>query len=261
MSDDANRTPLPARTVKYITNAEELSEAAVEGMVSNPVYVGVPPYRRVVSDEAWIQAATTLIEKKGAEQFLVNMLYMLRVSMVDVVPDEAIPEDYDGPWPDEDEEEDQAESEEHTLSPWRNPLEGHIFCSHDDVPMIVIDDEFVCVAEYLYSHINDSPVTDLITDPVLTLVFRNGHTLPLLCPGCGGSVHVEDHSELLDDINGLTVVNVEWDEEAEELILEFGIPESDESEEKVLEVLAIHLDSVRALTCPHKTAWHDDEEI
>lgn len=265
MSDDSTRKPLPGRTVKYVTNADELSEAAVEGMISNPVYVGVPPYRRVVSDEAWIQAATQLIEKKGAEQFLVNMLYMLRVSMVDAVPDEAVPEDYDGPWPDsagltEDYENfDEELEEDDDFSAWQYPLEGHIFCSHDDVPMILVDDEFVCAAEYLYSHINESPVTDLITSPVLTLVFRNGHTLPLLCPGCGDSIHVEDHSQLLDDVNGLTIINIEWDDDGEELILEFGIPESEESEEEVLEVLAIHLSSVRALTCPHKTAWHDEE--
>src|SRR5512145_1301982 len=105
MRKKSKRSSLPLPTVKYVTDASELSEAALQGMRRNPVYVGVPPYRRAVSDEAWIRAAAKLIEQEGVEQFLVNMLYMLRVSMVDAVPDEAIPEDYDGPWPDEGDDE------------------------------------------------------------------------------------------------------------------------------------------------------------
>ncbi len=255
--------PLPRHTVRYVTDPRAMSEAALQGMLSNPVYVGVPPYRRVVSDDAWIRAAKQLIEKDGVEQFLVNMLYMLRISMVDAVPDEAIPEDYDGPWPEDEEEELLADEEngETFLSPWRNPVEGNIYCSHDDMPMILIDDEFVCVAEYLYAHIDNAPVNDLLTHPTLTLVFQNGHTLPLLCPSCGDSVHVEDSSQLLDNLNGLTVVDMEWDADAEELLVHFGHPEEDEEEEiDVLETVALHLDSVRGITCPHKKAWHDEDE-
>jgi hypothetical protein len=259
MEDKIDRVPLPPRTVKYASDSSEMNEAAVNGMLSNPVYVGVPPYRRVVSDEAWIRAATQLIEQDGPEQFLVNMLYMLRASMVDAVPDEAIPDDYDGPWPDDDDDDMLTEEEIYEMlpSPWHHPVEGYIFCSHDDMPMIHIDGEFVCVAEYLYSHINNAPVTDLMTDPVLTLVFQNGHTLPLLCPDCGDSVHVNDHSQLLDTINGLTIIDVGWDDLAEELLVEFGRPGD---EEEAMEGLVLHLDSVRGLTCPHKGLWHDAEE-
>src|SRR5512145_311585 len=197
MRKKSKRSSLPLPTVKYVTDASELSEAALQGMRRNPVYVGVPPYRRAVSDEAWIRAAAKLIEQEGVEQFLVNLLYMLRVSMVDAVPDEAIPHDYDGPWPEDNEHELSLDEEvtddiDETSSPWQNPMEGLIFCSHDDLPMILMDGEFVCVGEYLYAHLDNAPVTDLLTDPVLTLVFQNGHTLPLLCPDCGDSLHITD---------------------------------------------------------------------
>lgn len=266
MKNISKLPPLPRRTVKYVVNPEEMNEDAARGMLSNPVYVGVPPYNRVVSDEAWIRAAVKLIEEDGPEQFLVNLLYMLRVSMVDAVPDEAIPHDYDGPWPDDSDDEvglaEELEDFGETPSPWHNPMEGLVFCSHDDLPMILMDGEFVCVGEYLYAHLNNAPVTDLLTDPVLTLVFQNGHTLPLLCPDCGDSLHIHDQSALLDSINGLTIIALEWDDETDELILEFGQPEGEEEEEEAeaLETLGIHLNSVRGLTCPHQTLWHEEED-
>jgi hypothetical protein len=127
--------------------------------------------------------------------------------------------------------------------------------------MILIDDEFVCVGEYLYAHLNDAPATDLLSDPVLTLIFQNGHTLPLLCPDCGESLHMSDHNALLDSLNGLTITALEWDDENNELVVEFGRPEvDDEDEEREAEVtLFLHLNSVRDLTCPNKTLWHSEE--
>jgi hypothetical protein len=241
-----------------------MNEAAARGMLSNPVYVGIPPYHRVVSDEAWVRAATELIKEDGAEQFLVNLLYMLRVSMVAAVPDEAIPSDYDGPWPqdngDDLADDDGSSEETETPSPWQNPIEGMIFCSHDGLPMIIIDDEFVCAGEYLYAHLNNTPVTDILTDPILTLVFQNGHTLPLLCPDCGESLHVEDGGVLLDNLNGLAIVALEWDEDTDELIVEFGPPDRDEDEDEadVEETLFLHLNSIRGLTCPHQALWHEE---
>jgi hypothetical protein len=265
MKEKSSLPPLPRRTVKYVVDPEEMNEAGARGMLSNPVYVGVPPYNRVVSDEAWVRAAVKLIEEDGPEQFLVNLLYMLRVSMVDAVPDEAIPNDYDGPWPEDNEHELSLDEEvtddvDETSSPWQNPMEGLIFCSHDDLPMILMDGEFVCVGEYLYAHLDNAPVTDLMTDPVLTLVFQNGHTLPLLCPDCGDSLHINDQTALLDSINGLTIVALEWDDENEELVIEFGRVEAEEDEAEVLESLSIHLNSVRGLTCPYQTLWHEEDE-
>ncbi|MBN1218674.1 MAG: hypothetical protein JXM69_07090 [Anaerolineae bacterium] len=270
MSDNFNSLPLPRRTAKYVTDPDKMSEAGIRGMVCNPVYVGVPPYERVVSDEVWIRTAAQIIKEEGAEQFLVNMLYMLRNSMVDVVPDEAIPSDYDGPWPDgeEDEARDEDEDEDFSLmsesspaspTPWHYPLEGLVFCSHDDSPMILLDGDFTCVSEYLHQHLGDAYVTDLITEPVLTLIFNNGHTLPLLCPDCGQSLHADDNNELLDTLNGLTIINAIWDHDVEELVLEFGSLTDPESHEEPPETLFIHLNSVRKMTCPHQV-WPDNEQ-
>ena len=47
-------------------------------MVCNPVYAGIGPFPALVSDEQWVAAAAKAIEKEGAEQFLVNLLYVLR---------------------------------------------------------------------------------------------------------------------------------------------------------------------------------------
>jgi hypothetical protein len=51
-----------------------------------------------------------------------------------------------------------------------------------------------------------------------------------------------------------------WDDETEALIVEFGRPEDAENEDEPLETLFIHLDSVRELTCPNQTQWHEEEE-
>jgi len=262
MSNQSKLPPLPHRTVKYVSDPDKMSEDTVRGMISNPIYAGIPPYERMVSDEVWVRSAAQLIEKEGVEQFLVNMLYMLRNSMVDVVPDEAIPSDYDGPWPDEEDEETSPLGEDTSplASPWIHPMEGLIFCSHDDLPMIVIDGEFICVSEYLYAHLAGSCVTDLVTQPVLTLVFQNGHTLPLFCPDCGQSLHVNDFNDLLNRLNGLMITAIAWDHETEELIIEFDQSEEDaDSEDEPQETLLIHLDSVRELTCPNKTLSNDEE--
>jgi hypothetical protein len=260
MNDSPKLSPLPLHTAQYITDPQKMSEAAVRGMISNPIYAGVPPYHRVVSDEVWVRSAVQLIQEEGAEQFLVNMLYMLRNSMVDAVPDEAIPPDYNGPWPHDEDEDFSLASQDPSLppSPWHHPMEGFVFCSHDGSPMIAFDGEFVCISEYLYAHLGDSCVTDLITQPVLTLVFQNGHTLPLLCPDCDQTLHIDDHNDLLEGLNGLIIVDITWDHETEELILEFGPPDNPDFETEPSEALFVHLDSVRELTCPHKETWPDD---
>ncbi len=59
----------------------DLTESDVKGMLCNPVYAGIPPYERMISDEDWVKAATINIQQDGPEQFLVNMLYMLRIAM------------------------------------------------------------------------------------------------------------------------------------------------------------------------------------
>ena len=56
----------------------ELSPAAIKGILVNPIYTGVGPFPRLVQDAAWVRACAKLIEEEGKEQFLVNLLFVLR---------------------------------------------------------------------------------------------------------------------------------------------------------------------------------------
>ena len=60
------------------TPPEQPSPEAVKGILVNPIYTGVGPFPRVVEDAAWVRACARLIEADGADQFLVNLLYVLR---------------------------------------------------------------------------------------------------------------------------------------------------------------------------------------
>jgi hypothetical protein len=57
------------------------SPEEIRGFLCNPIYAGIPPYPAVVRDEQWVKAALKLIKEEGAEQFLVNLLHLLRGSM------------------------------------------------------------------------------------------------------------------------------------------------------------------------------------
>ncbi len=76
------KQPLPARTAEMATGgADGLdSEENIRGLICNPIYAGVGPFPRMVPDEVWIGAAAKLIREDGPEQFLVNMLHVLRRS-------------------------------------------------------------------------------------------------------------------------------------------------------------------------------------
>jgi hypothetical protein len=73
--------PLPAPNVVVAragTPPDELSPAAVKGILVNPIYTGVGPFPRLVEDAAWVRACAKLIEEEGPQQFLVNLHYVLR---------------------------------------------------------------------------------------------------------------------------------------------------------------------------------------
>lgn len=55
-----------------------VSEDGIRGLICNPVYAGLGPFPAMVTDEQWIRAAAKLIAAEGAEQFLVNLLSVLR---------------------------------------------------------------------------------------------------------------------------------------------------------------------------------------
>ena len=73
--------PLPAPNVVVAragTPPDQLPPEAVKGILVNPIYTGVGPFPRLVEDAAWVRACAKLIEEEGAQQFLVNLLHVLR---------------------------------------------------------------------------------------------------------------------------------------------------------------------------------------
>jgi hypothetical protein len=73
--------PLPKKNVvvaKAGTPLHAMTAEAIKGMVINPIYAGVGPFPRMVEDEAWVRGCERVIEEEGPEQFLVNLLYVLR---------------------------------------------------------------------------------------------------------------------------------------------------------------------------------------
>ena len=63
-----------------------MTPAEIRGMICNSAYAGIGPFPTLVSDEQWVAAAATAIEKEGAEQFLVNLLYVLRETFAEDSP-------------------------------------------------------------------------------------------------------------------------------------------------------------------------------
>ena len=88
---NGSQSPLPAPNVVVArsgTPVDELSPEAVKGILVNPIYAGVGPYPRLVQDDAWVRACARMIEEEGAEQVLVNLLYVLRECLSNESPDE-----------------------------------------------------------------------------------------------------------------------------------------------------------------------------
>ena len=87
---DGSDRPLPAPNV-VVTRAgapvQELPPEAVKGILVNPIYAGVGPFPLLVEDAAWVRACARLIQEEGADQFLVNLLYVLR----ECFPEESSP--------------------------------------------------------------------------------------------------------------------------------------------------------------------------
>jgi hypothetical protein len=67
--------PLPAPNVVV---ANPLDQPSPEGILLNPIYTGVGPFPRLVEDATWVRACVKLIAEEGPEQFLVNLLFVLR---------------------------------------------------------------------------------------------------------------------------------------------------------------------------------------
>jgi hypothetical protein len=75
---------LPAPDVEWTPGGKpnaEMTEAAIKGILINPLYAGAGPFPPVVSDADWVAASKKLLRQDGPEQFLVNLLYVLRQSL------------------------------------------------------------------------------------------------------------------------------------------------------------------------------------
>ena len=85
MSKKPGQTKLPRPNAAFRTNDQtgDITPAEIRGMVCNPIYAGMGPYPALVTDEQWVAAAATAINKEGAEQFLVNLLYVLRQTLAE----------------------------------------------------------------------------------------------------------------------------------------------------------------------------------
>lgn len=72
---------LPRPTIDMKVAGGEMTEKNVRAMLCNPIYTGIADYPPLINDEQWIRAAAKAIKDDGAEQWLVNMLFVLRASL------------------------------------------------------------------------------------------------------------------------------------------------------------------------------------
>ena len=72
--------PLPEPNATFVSGDDigKMTEDKIRGIVCNPVYAGIGPFPGLIADEQWVRAAVKMIAEDGAEQFLVNLLHMLR---------------------------------------------------------------------------------------------------------------------------------------------------------------------------------------
>jgi hypothetical protein len=70
--------PWPNVTVRTGEDTGEWTPEQTRGIICNPIYAGVGPFPALVSDDVWVRSAAVLISKEGPQQFLVNLLFVLR---------------------------------------------------------------------------------------------------------------------------------------------------------------------------------------
>ena len=59
------------------------AEVQVAKILHNPVYCGMGPFQRIVTDDAFIKSAEVCVEREGLEAYLRQMLAVLRESLED----------------------------------------------------------------------------------------------------------------------------------------------------------------------------------
>jgi len=72
--------PEPNAEMRYHGDDGPWSEQMVRGILCNPIYAGIGPFPGLIDDKAWVRSAAKTIDQEGKEQFLVNLLHLLRQS-------------------------------------------------------------------------------------------------------------------------------------------------------------------------------------
>ena len=83
-SDLGDGFDLPEPNVTTIPPDDgEITNELIEGIMCNPIYAGIGPYPPLVTEAQWMTAAKRYAEEHGLEQFLVNVIFVLRQSFAD----------------------------------------------------------------------------------------------------------------------------------------------------------------------------------
>ena len=84
-ADGGDSSSLPKPNVEVArsgTPPEEWTPAAIRGMLMNPIYAGVGPFPSMVRDGQWVTACKRILQEADSiDQFLVNLLFVLRESL------------------------------------------------------------------------------------------------------------------------------------------------------------------------------------
>jgi len=81
---DGRQQGLPRPNVEWAPSGLPLTSftaEAVKGILVNPLYAGAGPFPAIVDDAQWVAACKRCLQEEPAEQFLVNLLYVLRQSL------------------------------------------------------------------------------------------------------------------------------------------------------------------------------------
>jgi hypothetical protein len=65
---------------EYWHRQSEWKPNETRGIICNPIYAGIGPYPSLIEDKVWVRAASKAINEDGNEQFLINVLHLLRQS-------------------------------------------------------------------------------------------------------------------------------------------------------------------------------------
>jgi hypothetical protein len=74
-----SENPIPKPTVQSRTGSS-WAASDVRAVLCNPVNVGLGPFKQIVPEDLWLKGAEKQVAEHGAEQFLVNVLFMLKDS-------------------------------------------------------------------------------------------------------------------------------------------------------------------------------------